>query len=43
MGCLIPATMKALAENGCIPDVVVGKTPVILVIYNDGQERRVYP
>ena len=43
MGCLIPATMKALAENGCIPDVVMGKTPVILVIYNDGQERRVYP
>lgn len=43
MGCLIPATMKALAENGCIPDVVMGKTPVILVIYNDGQERRVCP
>ena len=43
MGCLIPATMKALAENGCIPDVIMGKTPVILVIYNDGQERRVYP
>ena len=43
IGCLIPATMKALAENGCIPDVVMGKTPVILVIYNDGQERRVYP
>ena len=43
MGCLIPATMKALAENGCIPDVVMGKTPVILGIYNDGQERRVYP
>lgn len=43
MGCLIPATMKALAETGCIPDVVMGKTPVILVIYNDGQERRVYP
>ena len=43
MGCLIPATMKALAENGCIPDVIMGKTPVILVIYNDGQERRVHP
>ncbi len=43
MGCLIPATMKALAENGCIPDVVMGKTPVILVIYNDGQERWVCP
>ena len=43
MGCLIPATMKALAENGCIPDVIMGKTPVILVIYNDGQERRVCP
>ena len=33
-GCLIPATMKALAECGCIPDVVMGKTPVILVVYN---------
>lgn len=33
-GCLIPATMKALAENGCIPDVVMGETPVILVVYN---------
>jgi hypothetical protein len=43
MGCLIPATMKALAENGCIPDVVMGSTPVILVIYNDGQERWVCP
>ena len=43
MGCLIPATMKALAENGCITDVVIGETPVILVVYNDGQERRVYP
>ena len=43
MGCLIPATMKALAESGCIPDVVMGETPVILVIYNDGQERRVCP
>ena len=39
LGCLIPATMKALAENGCISDVVMGSTPVILVIYNDGQER----
>lgn len=43
MGCLIPATMKALAENSCIPDVVMGKTPVILVVYNDGQERWVCP
>ena len=43
MGCLIPATMKALAENGCIPDVVMGETPVILVVYNDGQERWVCP
>ncbi len=42
-GCLIPATMKALAENGCIPDVVVGETPVIMVVYNDGQERWVCP
>ena len=42
-GCLIPATMKALAENGCIPDVVMGSTPVILVVYNDGQERWVCP
>ena len=42
-GCLIPATMKALAENGCIPDVVMGETPVILVVYNDGQERWVCP
>ncbi len=42
-GCLIPATMKAMAENGCIPDVVMGKTPVILVIYNHGEERAVYP
>ncbi len=43
MGCLIPATMKALAESGCIPDVVMGETPVILVVYNDGQERWVCP
>ena len=43
MGCLIPATMKALADSGCIPDVVMGDTPVILVVYNDGQERRVCP
>jgi hypothetical protein len=42
-GCLIPAAMKALAENGRIPDVVMGSTPVILVIYNDGQERWVCP
>ena len=43
MGCLIPATMKAMADSGCIPDVVMGETPVILVVYNDGQERRVCP
>ncbi|MBR5124939.1 MAG: hypothetical protein IKU90_07375, partial [Clostridia bacterium] len=43
LGCLIPTTMKVLAENGCIPDVVMGSTPVILVIYNDGQERWVCP
>lgn len=43
MGCLIPATMKAMAESGCIPDVVMGETPVILVVYNDGQERWVCP
>ena len=42
-GCLIPATMKAMADSGCIPDVVMGETPVILVVYNDGQERRVCP
>jgi hypothetical protein len=42
-GCLIPATMKTLTENGCIPDVVMGETPVILVMYNDGQERAVWP
>lgn len=40
IGCLIPATMKAMAETGCIPDVTVGETPVILVVYqpSDGQE-----
>ena len=43
LGCLIPATMKALADGGYIPDVVMGSTPVILVIYNDGQERWVCP
>ena len=43
MGCLIPATMKAMADSGCITDVVIGETPVILVVYNDGQERRVCP
>lgn len=43
MGCLIPATMKAMADSGCIPDVVMGETPVILVVYNDGQERWVCP
>lgn len=42
-GCLIPATMKAMADSGCIPDVVMGETPVILVVYNDGQERWVCP
>ena len=43
LGCLIPATMKALAESGCIPDVVMGQTPVILVVYNHGEERKVCP
>ena len=43
LGCFILATMKALTENGCIPDVVMGETPVILVMYNDGQERWVCP
>lgn len=43
MGCLIPATMKALVKNSCIPDVVIGETPVILVVYNQGEERAVYP
>lgn len=42
-GCLIPATMKAMADSGCIPDVIMGETPVILVVYNDGQERWVCP
>ena len=40
LGCLIPATMKALAEGGMIPNVVMGKTPVILVIYNPSSDRR---
>lgn len=43
MGCLIPATMRTMAENGYIPDVVMGATPVILVIYNDGEKREVCP
>ena len=43
LGCLIPTTMKVLAENGCIPDVVMGKTPVILVMYSHGEERKVCP
>lgn len=42
-GCLIPATMKAMADSSCIPNVVMGETPVILVVYNDGQERWVCP
>ena len=40
LGCLIPATMKALAEDGLIPNVVMGKTPVILVVYNPSSDRR---
>ena len=40
LGCLIPATMKALAEDGLIPNVVMGKTPVILVAYNPSSDRR---
>ena len=43
LGCLIPATMKALVDQGYIPDVVVGKTPVILVTYTHGEERKVCP
>lgn len=42
-GCLIPATMKAMAENGCIPDVVMGETPVILVVYQPLDGREVTP
>ena len=42
-GCLIPATMKAMAENGCIPDVVMGETPVILVVYQPTDGREVTP
>ena len=40
LGCLIPATMKVLAEGDMIPNVVMGKTPVILVVYNPSSERR---
>lgn len=40
LGCLIPATMKVLAEGGMIPNVVMGKTPVILVVYNPSSDRR---
>lgn len=43
LGCLIPATMKAMADQGYIPDVVMGKTPVILVVYSQGEERVVCP
>ncbi len=32
-GCIIPATMRALCEQGCIPHVEMGKTPVIFVAY----------
>ena len=43
LGCLIPATMKALVDGGYIPDVVMGSTPVILVVYTHGEERKVCP
>ena len=43
LGCLIPATMKALLDGGYIPDVVMGSTPVILVTYTHGDERKVCP
>ncbi len=36
--CLVPATMLYLAEQGYIPDVEVGKTPVILVVYRPSEE-----
>ncbi len=36
-GCLIPATMRALCEQGLIPDVVMGKTPVIFVAYRSAE------
>ncbi len=39
MGCLIPATMKALVDNGSIPGVVMGQTPVILVVYKPSDGR----
>lgn len=40
LGCLIPATMKALVDNGSISHVEIGKTPVILVMVQpaSGQE-----
>ena len=31
--CLTLVTMMALVESGAIPDVVLGETPVILVVY----------
>ncbi len=40
LGCLIPATMKVLADNGTIPNVVMGKTPVILVVYTPSSDGR---
>lgn len=36
--CVVPAAMLYLAEQGYIPDVEVGKTPVILVIYRPSEE-----
>ncbi len=36
-GCLIPATMKALCTQGLIPDVEMGRTPVILVAYRPAE------
>ncbi len=40
-GCLIPATMRALCEQGFIPDVEMGKTPVIFVAYRMPDEAEV--
>ena len=36
--CVVPAAMLYLVEKGYIPDVEVGKTPVILVIYRPSEE-----
>lgn len=37
--CLIPATMKAMVDQGFITGVTMGKTPVILVMYRPSGER----